>query len=111
MPIAVLIVVAHSDHGVSEFVSRNACLSTVVAHLQAMDVSRVVIESRDDDREDERLLTRARARNIPLVFEHRPGRGEPMLWVADALAWAYGADASWRVRVLALPVAVIELWP
>ena len=55
-----------------------------------------MIESRGDDREDTRHLVRVRRPEPPLVFEHRRGSVEPMLWVADALAWTAGAPSAWR---------------
>jgi|SRR5687768_1265152 len=40
-----------------------------------------------------------------LAYDHRPGRTEPLLWVADAICWAVGAGSDWRRRIS----AVIEL--
>ena len=33
-----------------------------------------------------------------LSYCHLIGREEPLLWVADAVAWAYGAGRKWRPR-------------
>jgi hypothetical protein len=33
------------------------------------------------------------------VFDHRPSRGEPLLWAADAVAWAVGAGGDWKRRI------------
>ena len=30
-----------------------------------------------------------------LTFDRRQGADEPILWVADAVAWAYGAGNRW----------------
>ena len=111
MPIGVFVAVAHRDHGISEFLARNACLAAVVEHVQQRDVPRLVIESRDDDREDERHLIRVRQPEPALVFEHRRGTAEPMLWVADAIAWAHGAGASWRRLIESVVEDVTELRP
>jgi hypothetical protein len=111
MPIGVFIAVAHRGHGISEFRARNACLAAVVEHVQQRDVPRLVIESRDDDREDERHLVRIRQPEPWLVFEHRRASAEPMLWVADAIAWAHGAGAHWRLLIEPLIEDVTELRP
>ena len=111
MPIGVLIAVAHRGHGISEFAARNACISVVVDQVQRRDIPRLVLESRDDDREDERHLVRVRQPEPSLVFEHRRASAEPMLWVADAIAWAHGAGADWRRLVAAVVEDAIELHP
>ena len=46
-----------------------------------------------------------------LVFEHRRGSAEPMLWVADAIAWAHGAGASWLRLIEPVVEDVTELRP
>ena len=111
MPIGVFIAVAQGGHGLTEFVARNACLRAVVEHVQQRDVPRLVIESRDDDREDERHLVRVRHPEPSLVFEHRRASAEPMLWVADAIAWAHGAGANWRLLIEPVLDDVAELHP
>ena len=111
MPIGVFIAVAQLGHGATEFAARNACLTTVVERVQRRDVPRLVIESRDDDREDERHLVRVRQPEPWLVFEHRRASAEPMLWVADAIAWAHGAGANWRLLIESVVEDVTELRP
>jgi hypothetical protein len=111
MPIGVFIAVAQRGHGASEFAARNACLTAVVESVQRRDVPRLVIESRDDDREDERHLVRVRQSEPWLVFEHRRASAEPMLWVADAIAWAHGAGANWRLLFEPVIDDVTELHP
>jgi hypothetical protein len=46
-----------------------------------------------------------------LVFEHRSARVEPMLWIADAIAWAYGAGGDWRALVGSIVTGAAELHP
>ena len=111
MPIGVFIAVAQRGYGATEFAARNVCLAAVVARVQRIDVPRLVIESRDDDREDERQLVRVRQPEPWLVFEHRRASAEPMLWVADAVAWAYGAGANWRLLIEPVVDDVSELRP
>ena len=111
MPIGVFIAVAQRGHGATEFAARNACLTAVVERVQRHDVPRLVIESRDDDREDERHLVRVRQPEPWLVFEHRRASAEPMLWVADAIAWAHGAGGNWRLFIESVVEDVTELRP
>jgi len=111
MPVSVLVVVFHRRQGLTEFAARAACLTAIVDRLQTGSVGRLVIESRDDDREDVRQLLRIRRPHPPLVFEHRQGSDEPMLWVADAVTWAVGAGGRWRQAVDAVVENTIELRP
>jgi hypothetical protein len=43
---------------------------------------------------------------LPVVFDHRPSREEPLLWTADAVAWAIGMGGDWRRRVQAILTVV-----
>jgi len=111
MPIACIVPVLSRKQGVAEFVARAACLTHIVAELQLRQVGHLVVESRGDDREDERVLRSARHLETPLTFEHRGGASEPMLWVADAVTWACGAGAQWRRLVEPVGATLIEIRP
>jgi len=95
LPIESFAVSCRRSHGVSEFEARSRCLATIVAALQARGVDRLVIESRQDDTDDERTVLRNRRPEPRLVFEHRRGVDEPLLWIADGVAWAAGAGPRW----------------
>jgi hypothetical protein len=111
MPMSVQVVVCHRRHRVTEFQARDACLSAIVLSLQAQMVPRLTIESRQDDRDDRRTIARSRLSTPPLVFEHRRSVREPLLWIADAIAWAYGAGGSWLPLVRPLVDEVTDLRP
>lgn len=42
-----------------------------------------------------------------LDYEHMRPSEEPILWIADAVAWAFGAGPTWRRRVDGI-VAVVR---
>jgi hypothetical protein len=111
LPVQAFVVVCHRRHGVSEFLAREACLAVIVAEVQSQGVDRLVIESRQDDSEDTRIISKVRQPLPPLVFEHRIARREAMLGVADGITWAAGAGASWQALIDPLVQQVIELWP
>ena len=96
LPIQVDVVVVQRSHGVTEFAARHQCLTAIVQRLSAEKVSHLTLESRMDDRDDRRTIGQVRKTEPPLVFEHRPGAADPMLWVADGIAWAVGAGDIWR---------------
>lgn len=47
---------------------------------------------------------------IPVAFDHRPSRSEPLLWAADAVCWAIGAGRDWPRRIQPV-VTVINIGP
>lgn len=108
LPVTVDIVVCNRLHGVSEFEARDRCLATVVRRLQVDAVPALTIESRQDDRDDRRTIARARQPEPVLVFDHVDGRREPLLWVVDAVAWAYGAGGKWAPYVSGLVRHTVE---
>ena len=111
MPVRVTVVVCTRSHGVSEFHARDACLAEIVRLLQDRSVPRLTIESRQDDSDDRRTISRSRLPEPSLVFDHRQGQREPILWVADAVTWAFGAGGRWLPLVEPLLDNVIELRP
>jgi hypothetical protein len=111
LPVRAFVVVCHRRHGVSEFLAREGCLAAIVSEVQSQRVDRLVIESRQDDREDSRIIASVRQPQPPLVFEHRVARREPMLGLADGITWAAGAGASWQALIDPLMQHVIELRP
>jgi hypothetical protein len=96
MPVRVEVVVCVRGQGVSNFAARDACLAELIRRLQELSVPRVVIETRHDDRDDATTIIRSRAAEPALVFDHVEGDAEPLLWIADAVAWSYGAGTRWR---------------
>lgn len=111
MPIQVFAVMCNKNHGVTEFQARIACVTEIVHRLQGRAIARLILESRQDDAEDRRVITRCRAASPPLVFDHRVARQERMLWVADAAAWAVGAGSIWRARLGGVLTDVFEVGP
>lgn len=66
-------------------------------------VQRLIIESRQgrDQRDRQVLIEELRrlARPQPFRYVHLPPHGDPLLWVADALAWSHSARGAWRARI------------
>jgi hypothetical protein len=79
--------------------------------VQSRGVAKLVLESRQDDRDDERVIMRTRQREPSLVFEHRIARHERLLWIADAVTWAVGSGPQWSDRLGDVLTDVIEVHP
>jgi hypothetical protein len=45
------------------------------------------------------------ARPQPFRYVHLPPHGDPLLWVADALAWSHSAGGTWRARIADITAA------
>lgn len=45
------------------------------------------------------------------TYEHLAPHEEPLLWVADGVAWAWGAGTDWRRRVAPLLADVRRIDP
>jgi hypothetical protein len=111
LPLTAVVHVSRIGHGRREFEARATCLAALVRRLQSMGVARLVIESRDDDRDDVAVIQRERVPEPRLVFEHRVPLDEPMLWVADAVTWAAGAGSEWRELIAPILPGVDEVGP
>jgi len=111
MPVRVTVVVSTRRHGVSEFHARDPCLAEIVRQLQERSVPRLTVESRQDDRDDHQTILQNRRPEPSLTFDHRQGQSDPILWVADAVAWAFGAGNRWMPLVDRVIDDVIDLGP
>lgn len=90
-----------------EPVARQRAMEALLVDLLAIGGQRLVIERREasqDDRERRLIATAVRRGAAPtdLWYGHLQGRDEPLLWVSDAVAWAYGAGREWRHRAESL---------
>lgn len=95
--------------------TRQQLLSMLVVDLMALDVRRMVFDSRGPDRDqaDRRTvhstLTCAGVDLDLVTYEHLRSHEEPALWVPDAVAWCYGAGGEWRRRVEPVVEKTIDL--
>jgi hypothetical protein len=111
MPIEVFATLCTKGHSTNEFQARASCVGEIVRQVQSRGVAKLVLESRQDDRDDERVIMRTRQREPSLVFEHRIARHERMLWIADAVTWAVGSGPQWSDRLGDVLTDVIEVHP
>ena len=55
------------------------------------------------------LIISVRESSVPLFFEFRIRKREPLLWIPDAVLWAYGAGGDWRDAAMPLVSKVIDV--
>ena len=94
--------------------ARQRLLTQLVADVGA-ELHRLVLESRDagDVADQRHLIDLHRGGLFPdtATYEHLRPHEEPLLWVADALAWSYGAAGDWHRRIETMVTLVHELGP
>lgn len=111
LPVQLHLFAARVTHGSNSEHARQACLAELVRRTQAASVSRLVLESRGDDRLDARTIIRTRAPEPVFVFEHRRPGGEPLLWIADGMAWAGAMRGAELDRVAPIVRLDLEVSP
>lgn len=82
--------------------ARRRCFRALVEDLSEVGACHLLIESRDDhlDRHDRRTLQALLADgDVEASYAHHRHAKEPLLWIADAYAWAAGGDSEWRRRL------------
>ncbi len=97
----------------TEAESREACLAGLVALASAGGHDQIVIE-RDESIEgsDRRVLFREVAQlglTGTLAYAHESPHHEPLLWIADAVAWSFTKGGDWRRRIESIVVATQEV--
>lgn len=67
-------------------------------------VTRLIIESRErrDELDRQVLVGELRGRPDAFLYDHMPPHGDPLLWIADALAWCSSAAGVWQERIESL---------
>ncbi len=84
-------------------IARQRAMDALLVDLLDLGGQRLVIECREasQDKRERRLIAAAVRRGaapVDLAYGHLRARDEPLLWVSDAVAWAYGAGQQWRSR-------------
>jgi len=90
---------------------RTESFHRMVQPLLDRNVTRLIIESREgrDDLDRQVLISQLRQRRDAFGYDHMPPHGDPLLWIADAVAWCSSAGGAWRERVDAIIVAAHDV--
>ena len=92
-----------ADPTISPRNQRKQCLERLMSEAESRKFSRICIEQDDSvlEFDRQRMFEAKRIRNLEVGFSYgwmRP-RQEPLLWAADAIAWAWARGGSWRTRI------------
>jgi hypothetical protein len=101
--------------GRSERRSRDDCLRAMIPELlQELAVTRMVVESCDQDHQDNQVIremvSKAQAEDR-FVYLHSAPAAEPLLWLPDVVAWAYGRGGDWIRRASDVITEVRDVGP
>jgi hypothetical protein len=84
-------------------VGREDCLVRLVSLAAVHDHERMVLERDDSVQQADRRILYREVENHGLrgrlTYEHEQAHQEPLLWIADAIAWGYTKGGDWRRRV------------
>lgn len=88
--------------GRSERRTRDECFRAMVPELiEDLGVSRMVIESCDQDRQDNQVIREMVVKGQAeerFSYLHSAPACEPLLWLPDIVAWAVGRGGDWKRR-------------
>ena len=99
--------------GRTDLAARESLLTQIVRDAVSDGAARLVLE-RDDSvlAHDLRVVKRERARleaTDDLRYDALPAVAEPLLWIPDAVAWAWCRSDDWRRRVRPIVSSVVEV--
>ena len=88
--------------GREQTAARRAILQKLVPDLRSKGVALLVLDSRrEQDHKDRATIHSLIGSNPAPTFEyyHHRSAHEPILWIPDAVAWAWGRGGNWRKQV------------
>ena len=102
---SVIYVARHRD----QVAARSAIVEVVTADLLTSGVTFFVLESREGQDHRDRAIIAGELGTLrppPFGYTHRTPGGEPLLWVPDAVAWAWGRGNKWRTTIRELGLVI-----
>ena len=82
--------------GVHQIEARRACLQATVALGHELGASRLVFERDDSTLQADRRVLFPLLNRTEIEYDFAGKREEPLLWLADAIAWCYAAGGTWK---------------
>lgn len=82
--------------GVKEREARRMCLEATVRLGEECGVTRLVFEQDDSTLQEDRRVLYPLLRHSDTRYDFIAKRSEPLLWIADAIAWCHTAGGEWK---------------
>lgn len=97
----------------SDAVGRKACLVGLVEHAAQHAHTNIVLERDESVEEADRrtLFHEVKKHGLTgnLSYGHETAHQEPLLWIADAIAWSYTKGGDWKRRIQPLIATATSL--
>lgn len=110
--LGVIVVVIEAPVGCRANEQRHATISELTRWACASGARRIVIERDENSIALDRRVIESALAELPgrreLEYAHVPARSEPLLWIADAVAWAWARGGEWRHLVELMGTRVIR---
>ncbi|GGP80791.1 hypothetical protein GCM10010185_63370 [Saccharothrix coeruleofusca] len=94
-------------------VARQECLAALTRDLLDSGAVRLVLDTREDRDINDVHTIRTALGKLPkesqMTYEHMVSTQERLLWIADAVAWSYGAGGDWLRRAQRVIADVVDL--
>ncbi|WP_454852039.1 hypothetical protein [Promicromonospora soli] len=87
---------------------RELCVRTLARTCVERDASFLVLETDQTLVPDDKRWLFEELHKTDVRYDHRERHEEPLLWAADAIAWAWNRDAAWREKVRPLVIHEVE---
>ncbi|MCT2988543.1 hypothetical protein EFN19_04355 [Propionibacterium freudenreichii] len=99
--------------GYKDRVARPALLRALVGDMVANGAQHLVLERDESVEVWDRRTIRERLDAVgglgQLAYEHKNRNDQPMLWLADAVAWCYQKGNPWKAKVQPIVSEVITV--
>lgn len=82
--------------GVKERQARKMCLEATVVLGEECGVTRLVFERDDSTLQEDRRVLYPLLHHSEVRYDFMAKREEPLLWIADAIAWCHTAGGQWK---------------
>jgi hypothetical protein len=87
---------------------RELCVRTLARTCVEKEASFVVLETDRTLVPDDKRWLFEELHKSDVRYDHKERHEEPLLWAADAIAWAWNRDAAWRAKVRPLVIHEVE---
>lgn len=99
--------------GLNPIVARAVCLEAMMDDLFELGVTSLILELEESARNSDVVLLRQglerRGLRASVEYKHLGKSAEPILWIADAIAWSYARGGDYKRRALLLVASVREI--
>lgn len=90
--------------------TRDRCIRAIAAQAGEVQASRLVLDlDQSVLAADRRLLAQAGLSRKEVEYQHLPSSQDPMLWIADALAWCEAREGRWAHSIRGLVTSRFEV--